>query len=190
MPLNPGLVSKCISGLWLIFLLYWIVHAFGNKRSTFKQSRSSRLLYLVITTGFVYAIVSIRQLRIPLVRTTLATQLAGIALCASGIGIAIWARRVLGTNWSGIVTLKEGHTLVRRGPYSLVRHPIYSGVLLAAAGSFLAVLPTLQGVICLCFLFVGLRLKSLFEEQVLSRQFPDEYPQYRREVKALVPYVY
>src|SRR6185437_7787826 len=117
---------------------------FGNKRSTFKQSRSSRLLYLVITAGFVYAIVNIRQLHVVLVRPTVATQLSGIALCAIGIGIAIWARRVLGTNWSGIVTLKEGHTLIRRGPYAYVRHPIYSGILLAAAGTFLAVLPTLQ----------------------------------------------
>ena len=190
MAMDPGLVAKVISGLWLIFLLYWLFHAFGNKRSVFKQSRSSRLLYLVFTAGFVYLIVSIRQLRVPLVRVTTATQLAGIVLCAAGVGIAIWSRRILGTNWSGIVTLKEGHTLVRRGPYAFVRHPIYSGILLAAAGSFLAVLPTLQGVICLCFLFVGFRLKSLLEERMLSQHFPEEYPRYRREVKALVPFVY
>lgn len=190
MPWDPALVSKIITALWLIFLLYWLSHAFGNKRDVYKQSRSSRLFYLVITTGFVYTIISIRQLHLPLVRTTPATQLAGILLCATGIGIAIWARRMLGTNWSGIVTVKEGHTLVRRGPYAYVRHPIYSGILLAAIGSFLAVLPTLQGVICLCFLFIGFRLKSVLEERVLSRQFPDEYSRYRREVKALVPYVY
>src|SRR6185312_13977721 len=108
----------------------------------------------------------------------------------AGIAIAIWARRILGTNWSALVTLKEGHTLIRRGPYAYVRHPIYSGILLAAAGTFLAVLPTLQGIISFCLLFVGFRLKSRLEERVLSQQFPDEYPQYFREVKALVPFIY
>jgi protein-S-isoprenylcysteine O-methyltransferase Ste14 len=188
--LDRGLVAKVINGLWLVFLLYWLFHAFGNKRSTFRQSRRARLFYQVLTAGLVGLIVGIRQLRVPLLRMTTTTQLAGIALCAAGVGIAIWSRRVLGNNWSGMVTLKEGHTLVRRGPYSLVRHPIYSGLLLAAAGSFLAVLPTLQGLVSLCLLFVGFRLKSLSEEQLLSRQFPEEYPRYRKETKALVPFIY
>src|SRR5437764_9526045 len=105
MPLNTNLVSEIVTGIWLIFFLYWLFRAFGNKRSVFKQSRWSRLFYLVITTGFIYTIVSIHQLRIPLVRTTIVTLLAGILLCATGIGIAIWSRRILGTNWSGIVAL-------------------------------------------------------------------------------------
>jgi protein-S-isoprenylcysteine O-methyltransferase Ste14 len=190
MALNSSLVGGIVGGLWGVLILYWVFRAFGNKRSVFKQSRPSRLLYLVITTGFIYAIFSACQLRVPLVRTTVVTQLVGVLTCAAGIGIAIWARRTLGTNWSGIVTLKEGHTLVRRGPYAYVRHPIYSAILLAAAGTFLAVQPTVQGVFCLCLSFVGLRLKSRLEERVLSQRFPEEYPGYCREVKALVPFVY
>ena len=190
MPLNPRLVADIIQCLWLIFVLYWLVNAFGNKKNVYKQSHKSRLIFLLITTGFIYTIISIRRLHIQLLPATMATQLAGIVLCAVGIGIAIWARRVLGANWSGIVTLKQDHELVRRGPYRFVRHPIYSGVLLAAAGTFVAILPTLQGLICMTFLFTGLRLKSLYEEQILSRTFPDQYPQYRREVKALVPFIY
>jgi protein-S-isoprenylcysteine O-methyltransferase Ste14 len=190
MPLNSSLVSEIITLLWLIFFLYWLFRAFGNKRSVFKQSRSSRFLYLAITAGCIYTIINIRQLRIPLVRTTKVTQVAGILLCATGIGIAIWARRILGTNWSGFVTLKEGHTLVRRGPYGYVRHPIYSGLILAAAGTCLAQQPTLLGFIYVCLVFVGLRLKSRLEERVLSQEFPDEYPRYCHEVKALVPFIY
>jgi len=144
----------------------------------------------VLTVGFIYTIVTFRPLHIVLVPVSIVTQLVGIVLCATGIAIAIWARRVLGTNWSGIITLKQDHELIRRGPYRVVRHPIYSGVLLGAAGSFLALLPTVQGAICMLFLFAGLRLKSLFEESLLSRHFPGEYPQYRREVKALIPFVY
>jgi protein-S-isoprenylcysteine O-methyltransferase Ste14 len=190
MVLNNHVAVAIINGLWLIFFLYWTVHAFRNKRTVYKQSRWSLLLLGVITTGFVYPIVAADRLRIPLLRTTLVTQFIGILLCAAGIAIAIWARRTLGTNWSGTVTLKQDHTLVRSGPYAVVRHPIYSGIMLAAVGTFLALLPTLQAVICLCFIFVGLRLKSLLEEQILTQNFPDEYPQYRREVKALVPFIY
>lgn len=142
------------------------------------------------SAGFIYPVLTIRQLRIPLVRASLGTQVLGIMLCAAGIGIAIWARRTLGTNWSGMVTLKEEHELVRRGPYGYVRHPIYSGVFLAAAGTFLALTPTVPAVICLGLLFVGFRLKSLHEERLLSEIFPDQYPRYRREVRALVPFVY
>ena len=190
MLLNPRVMAGIINGLWLVFFVYWALHARGNKKSVYEQGRLSRLTFLVLTVGFIYTIVTLRPLHIVLVPVSIGTQLVGIVLCAVGIGIAIWARRVLGTNWSGIVTLKQDHELIRRGPYRLVRHPIYSGILLAAAGSFLALLPTIQGVICMLFLFIGLRLKSMFEESLLSRHFPDEYPQYRREVKALIPFVY
>jgi protein-S-isoprenylcysteine O-methyltransferase Ste14 len=190
MLLNQHIVVGVINAMWLILLVYWTVNAFGNKKSIYKQSRRSRLVFLVITTGFIYTIIHIDRLHIRLLPTTLATQVAGIILSALGIAIAIWARRTLGTNWSGIITLKQDHTLVRTGPYAIVRHPIYSGVLLAAAGTFLALLPTLQGVICLGFIFAGFRLKSLFEEQILSQNFPNQYPQYRREVMALVPFIY
>src|SRR3954468_16629575 len=105
--LSPALVSRIISGLWLALILYWLFLAFGNKKNRFKQSRSSRIVYLVITAGVVYAITHVRQLRIPLIPTTPATQIAGILLCATGIAIAIRARHILGTNWSGIVTVKQ-----------------------------------------------------------------------------------
>jgi len=187
---SPALVSRVVSGLWIALVLYWLVLAFGNKKNRFRQSILSRVVYLAVTLGVVYAIINIRQLRIPLLPTNAATQIMGMILCAAGIAVAAWARHRLGTNWSGIVALKQDHTLVRNGPYRYVRHPIYSGIILAAAGTFLAVLPTLQGVISLLFILVGFRLKSRLEERVLSREFPEEYPRYCSEVKALVPFVY
>jgi protein-S-isoprenylcysteine O-methyltransferase Ste14 len=190
MLLDTRLVSGVIVCIWLVFELYWLLHARGNKKTVYSQSRGSRLLYLVLMFAVVLVVTSIPQLRIPLLPTNIATQVAGIILCAAGVVLAIQARRTLGANWSGIVTLKEDHTLVRRGPYRFVRHPIYSGILLAAAGSFLALLPTVQAVICLLFLLFNYRRKSLLEERILSQNFPDEYPQYCREVKALVPFIY
>jgi protein-S-isoprenylcysteine O-methyltransferase Ste14 len=188
--LAPALVSRVISALWLALIAYWLVLGFGNKKNRVKQSRSSRVVYLVVAVGVVYGITHVRQLRIPLLATTAAGQIAGMLLCGAGIAIAMWARHILGTNWSGIVTVKQGHTLIRIGPYRYVRHPIYSGIILGAAGTFLAVLPTVQGVISLVFILVGLRVKSRLEERLLTGEFPEEYPRYCREVKALVPFVY
>lgn len=188
MPLNPHLVKYVIDGLWMVFALYWLAHAAGNKRSVYRQSRVSRLIFLLVLVLVLYLLLSTRPLAVRILPNTAATQIVGIALCATGIALAIGARRVLGTNWSGIVTLKEGHELIRRGPYRFVRHPIYSGVILGALGSTVAVWPTLQGAAFLLVLTAGLRLKSLKEEEILSAQFP-EYAQYKREVKALIPFV-
>lgn len=190
MLLDVHLVRHIIQSLWGLFILYWLAHARGNKKSVYRQSRWAWLLYLTIFFVFVNAILPLRRLRIRVLPYTIVTQTTGIVLCAAGIALAIWARRVLGTNWSGMVTLKEGHVLIRHGPYRFVRHPIYSGVILAVVGSFAATLPTWQGLVCVLYLLVGLRVKSLQEERLLARQFPAEYASYRRDVKALIPFVY
>lgn len=188
MPLDTHVVGYVIDGLWLVFALYWLAHAVGNKRSVYRQSRTSRLLFLVGLVILAYVIFHAMPLAVRVLPNTLATQIVGMVVCAVGIAIAIRARRVLGANWSGIVTLKEDHELIRRGPYRFVRHPIYSGVLLGAAGSIIALTPTLQGVAFFVVLAAGLKLKSLKEEEILGAQFP-EYAQYKREVKALIPFV-
>ncbi|HEY2587519.1 MAG TPA: isoprenylcysteine carboxylmethyltransferase family protein [Tepidisphaeraceae bacterium] len=188
MPLDTRVVGYVIDGLWLVFALYWLAHAMGNKRSVYRQSRTSRLLFLMILVLLAYVIFHTMPLAVRVLPHTLATQIAGMVLCAAGVAIAIGARRVLGANWSGIVTLKEDHELIRRGPYRFVRHPIYSGVILAFAGGVVALTPTLQGVAFLVVLAAGLKLKSLKEEEILGAQFP-EYAQYKREVKALIPFV-
>jgi protein-S-isoprenylcysteine O-methyltransferase Ste14 len=188
MPLDAHVVGYVIDGLWLIFALYWIAHAVGNKRSVYRQGWLSRMMFLIGLGALAVIVVHVRPLMARVLPNTKATQIAGIILCAAGIALAIGARRVLGGNWSGVITLKEGHELIRRGPYRYVRHPIYSGVILAAAGSFISLMPTFQGVACVLLIAAGLRLKSLKEEELLATHFPD-YAQYKREVKALIPFV-
>jgi protein-S-isoprenylcysteine O-methyltransferase Ste14 len=113
----------------------------------------------------------------------------GFAITAAGIAFAIWARLSIGRNWSGTVTVKQDHELVRSGPYSLVRHPIYSGLSLALLGTALGVGEVrclLAFVLCL-FEF---KRKSLLEERFMIEQFGAQYVQYRREVKGLIPFVW
>ena len=100
----------------------------------------------------------------------------------------VWARATLAGNWSADVVFKENHELVERGPYRYVRHPIYSGFILMAAGGIL-LLGTATALAVLLGLPVLLWLKLSQEEALLTRHFPDEYPRYKARVKALIPFI-
>ena len=102
--------------------------------------------------------------------------------------LAVCSRVFLGRNWSAMVTIKQDHEIIRRGPYALVRHPMYSGFLLAVLGTALAV-GEVRGLLALGFVFLGLWLKLRTEEQFLTEQFGAQYIQYQRESKALIPFV-
>ena len=113
-------------------------------------------------------------------------KLAGLILTIVGCLFAIWARLALGANWSGRATVKADHQLVTGGPYSLTRHPIYTGLMAAVVGSALVV----GEVRCLIGVFVillALMIKMSQEEQLMMQTFPEAYPSYRRRVKALIP---
>src|SRR5579884_4124777 len=125
----------------------------------------------------------------PFVPATRTVAYAGLALVFAGISFAVWARFYLGGNWSGVVTVKKDHNLVRQGPYAIVRHPIYSGLLLAILGS-VVVYRELRGVIAVVLFLVMLRLKSLTEERFMTEKFGLEYRQYQQQVKALIPFIW
>ncbi len=182
-------VQWIVLGMWLAWALYWFVNAFGNKRSVYTQSWGSRLSYIAFGFASAFLIVHVDATHVQIFRENLATQLAGIAACVAGFAITIWARIILGGNWSGLITLKENHELVRSGPYRFARHPIYSGVILAVIGTELALNPTLSGPLLVVLMAAALKVKSLGEEKVLKQQFPESYPEYQRQVKPLVPFV-
>jgi protein-S-isoprenylcysteine O-methyltransferase Ste14 len=119
----------------------------------------------------------------------LGAQLAGSVLALAGVGLAIWARLMLGRNWSSVVMIRQDHQLIRCGPYALVRHPIYAGMLLALLGTAVA-LGEIRGLLAVAIAFVAWLFKSRLEERWLTEHFGEEYEQYRREVKALIPYVF
>jgi protein-S-isoprenylcysteine O-methyltransferase len=106
-----------------------------------------------------------------------------------GAVLAIWARFSLGGNWSATVTIKAGHTLVRRGPYALVRHPIYSGLLLALLGTVL-LFNQVRCLLALALIVLMLASKIRMEERFMAEQFGAEYVAYKQRVKALIPFVW
>jgi protein-S-isoprenylcysteine O-methyltransferase Ste14 len=110
----------------------------------------------------------------------------GVALTFAGCLFACWARVVLGRNWSGNATVKDNHELIVKGPYTLTRHPIYTGLLTATLGTVLIV-GKWRAIVGFAVIALMLILKMSQEERLMTQQFPDTYPSYRQRVKALIP---
>jgi protein-S-isoprenylcysteine O-methyltransferase Ste14 len=110
----------------------------------------------------------------------------GLVLTAVGLGLAVWARLHLGENWSASVTIKEGHDLIRSGPYAYLRHPIYSGILLALLGTVVA-LGEWRGLIGFCVILISLIIKAKREEAWLAREFGGSWQEHRRHAGFLLP---
>ncbi len=113
----------------------------------------------------------------------------GLALTIAGIAFAIWARFFLGTNWSATPSIKQGHELVRSGPYAIVRHPIYSGLLLGLLGTAIYA-GDFRALAAFGIVLIGLKWKSLTEESLMQQQFGAQYMEYRRQVKGIIPFVW
>ena len=112
----------------------------------------------------------------------------GLFLFALGLGFAIWARLHIGRNWGAPMSQKDEPELVTGGPYQLVRHPIYSGILLAVLGTAIA----LSWLFLVALVLVGVYFtySAIIEERYLTEQFPDTYPVYRRSTKMLVSFIF
>ena len=111
----------------------------------------------------------------------------GLVLFAVGLGFAIWARTHIGRNWGLPMTQKNEPELITSGPYHLVRHPIYSGILLAGVGTAVA----LHWLWLIVVFLAGVYFiySATVEERYLTEQLPDAYPVYKRTTKMLVPYI-
>ncbi|HVI46348.1 MAG TPA: isoprenylcysteine carboxylmethyltransferase family protein [Chitinophaga sp.] len=116
-------------------------------------------------------------------------QLTGALLCIVGVGTCIWSRALLGSNWSGGVTAKKDHELVVKGPYRLVRHPIYTGFICALAGTCL-VTGGLGAIVITSVYTLGLCMKINQEEVLLSDIFPGSYAAYQQHTRKLIPFIW
>lgn len=183
--------DSIIIGCWAIFFVYWLISAVKVKAIAEKQSLLSALRHrtLVGLSWFLLAFQGLPSpLNSPLTPRTVGTQILGAAICVAGLFVTIWARRTLAGNWSSDVTFKQGHELVKAGPYRFVRHPIYTGLLIMCLGSAIDI-TCLRAWLALLVMFTGFWIKLKQEEKLLLRHFPDTYPAYQKQVKALVPFV-
>jgi protein-S-isoprenylcysteine O-methyltransferase Ste14 len=179
--------------MWCAWMAYWIATSRNVKPDERRESSPSRWLHLgplLVATWLVLA----PQAGLPWLDERFVARAAwlpctGAVLTATGLLFAVWARRHIGRNWSATVTIKAGHELVTSGPYALVRHPIYSGLLLAFAGTALA-RGEWRGIVALFIVLLALWRKLRLEEHWMRERFGAPYDDYARRVKALIPFVF
>ena len=176
------------AALWLILVAYWTYGYFGNKRSEYVWRPAWRAAAIVAFIAMVVALLEIPAMGTRVFRPPEPVVWAGLAVCASGIGFAIWARRTLGRNWSGAIAIKEGHELITSGPYRLVRHPIYTGLLVGLAGTVMGS-GRVRELLILAAAVLAVWFKLSVEEKLMLRRFPEAYPQYRKRTKVIIPFV-
>ncbi len=179
--------------LWIAWGAYWWAAARDVKSTVRHEPFGSRLLHLV-PLAVAAALLAVQTfpalpwLNARWVPATPWTVWIGAAMLAGGLAFTVWARRTLGRNWSATVTLKQDHALVVEGPYRLVRHPIYTGLLLGFAGSALA-RGDARGILVVVIVVLALWRKLRLEERWMVERFGADYDDYRRRVPALVPFV-
>lgn len=183
--------SFIVPGCWIVFIGYWIISAFRQKPAAQRESFATMLAYRV---PLIIAGMSLWSARFHAKANFLLTpqselmEAIACALSLFGLWVMLWARRTLGSNWSSEVAFKKGHELVRNGPYRYVRHPIYTGLLLLCLGTAVAI-GRVYAWLSLPFFVLGFWIKLTLEEAVMLQHFRNEYPAYRKQVKALVPFI-
>lgn len=179
---------------WVLFLAYWWISAIGVKKNIRRRSWRWETGIRVLAIAGIIALTRLPATRAifqggpPPAEINSVEGIVGLLVCMAGFALAVWARRHLGRNWGMPMSLKEGHELVTTGPYRYVRHPIYTGMLLAILGSGLVNGPIWVVV------FAGMAIYCVYsartEENLMLQQFPEQYAGYKRRTKAIFPYIF
>ena len=171
---------------WAAFWIYWLVAAFSMKKGRQLWNRQLRVRALIFVV--VLLLVRAGAFRHHTSHSDPLLAGIGIVLFVAGLGFAVWARLHIGRNWGMPMSQKEAPELVTSGPYHLVRHPIYTGILAAGVGSAIALSWSWLIPVALAgFYFI---YSATVEERYLAQAFPDTYPAYRRSTKMLVPFIF
>ncbi len=181
---------RVLSYTWAAFGVYWLAVARGGTPDQTSESpiyRAVRLAILVITFTLLFSdrtATGILDRRF--VPQFPAVEYSGFFLTLSGLAVALWARIHLGQYWSDKVVLKADHQLIQSGPYTYIRHPIYSGVLLGVAGTALLV-GEWRGVLAFALLLTNYAIKAKKEERILSARFSDQFQEHVRHAGFFPP---
>lgn len=170
---------------WAAFWIYWLVMSFTAKagRSRWTQFAGFRVAIILV----VLYLLRLRVFKGHAVTADPVLEGIGLAVFVLGLAVAIWARVYIGRNWGMPMSEKAGTELVTTGPYSRIRHPIYTGVILALVGNALAIsLYWLIGVALIGGYFI---YSAFSEERHMADVFPGTYPAYKGKTKMLIPFV-
>jgi protein-S-isoprenylcysteine O-methyltransferase Ste14 len=191
--MTRGWPAVLISAFWLLWALYWLVSARSLKPIRQRESLTSRLTFFVVMLLAAALLLAghhrVHWLQAQWIGGGWTRYWVAVALVVAGLSFSVWARRTLGGNWSGTVSVKVDHELVQTGPYRRIRHPIYTGLLLAVFGSGLAA-GRLYGMAAFLLVALALWWRLRIEERWMAAEFGQRYEGYRRSSWALIPFVF
>jgi protein-S-isoprenylcysteine O-methyltransferase Ste14 len=182
--------GELITASWLLFAAYWLFAALGSKKPAKKEPAAERFAHIIFMAAGFYLFYK-NNLPFGLSdRRFLPDKMwiawVGGALTFAGVLFAIWARYTIGREWSGEVQIKEDHQLIRSGPYAHIRHPIYTGVLLALTGTAVAI-GEYRAIIGVGMFLIGFIRKAKKEERFLAGQFGPAFDEHRRHTGFFLP---
>jgi protein-S-isoprenylcysteine O-methyltransferase Ste14 len=184
--------NKVIIVCWIIFWAYWLISAFGSKKNATSQVKR---FFSIRISIFVLAVILFRFLNVQnysfqnrIVTSNVGLLSAGLIIFILGLLLAVWARVSLGKNWGMPMTQKQNPELVTAGPYKYIRHPIYSGILVAMLGAAISssiFWLTIFAITAIYFIYC-----AVAEEKIMIEQFPKDYPAYKGKTNMLFPFVF
>jgi protein-S-isoprenylcysteine O-methyltransferase Ste14 len=176
--------------LWAAWVIAWMLWAFQSKQTQQRESLGSRMSYTVFVWAAMVLMFFGKNMGAEWQSEIVAYHpwlgWTGVTVTTLGFVITFWARFILGSNWSGTVTIKVAHELVRTGPYRYVRHPIYTGMVVAMAGTALA-RDQWKGAAAVVLLWLSFSIKRLKEEEFMRQAFGAQYIDYSRTTGAIFP---
>lgn len=183
-------MERAVQWVWIALAIYWVISARQVKRAKEREGQLSFWLRIVLLAAIFEFLFSpwgrIGWLGARFVPDTRLVGGIGLAIEIAGVALAAWARYCLGANWSGAVTLKEGHELVGKGPYKRIRHPIYTGIAVGLAGTAI-VIGEWRGVLAFAAIFIAHFIKARKEEAWLSREFGAAFESHRAQTGMFLP---
>ena len=186
-------MNPVISALWGAFCAYWVLAASLSEQKPAARAEGPGSILTYACPWLLAFLLLTDHLRFwPLSMRFLPDRpgfvWVGIVILVAGLGLAVWGRRHLGAYWSGYLVIREGHALIRNGPYAIVRHPIYAGITLGVLGTAVAI-GEWRALVAVALVLAAHVRKIMLEEDWLLQQFGEEYARYRREVRAIIPFV-
>ena len=188
--LSPQRAFVIASRTWFVWVIFWMAMAFLSKSTKRRETRAQRLEHAIpALLGFLLIFRAGSGggwLTRPVMPDNETLMAIGVALTMLGLLFTVWARFALGSNWSGTVTIKAGHQLIRRGPYRFIRHPIYTGMLVALLGTVITQ-RLVTGLLGFAIVFIALWRKAKREESFLSQEFGPAFDEHRRHTGMFLP---
>ena len=179
-------VALVIGVTWVAFWIYWLAASAGVKAGRTRWGRFAGIRVSIVL--IVLLLVRAKVFKGQTISTDAWLEGVGLAIFMCGLAVAVWARLYLGRNWGTPMSEKVDPELVTTGPYSRVRHPIYSGLILAMVGTAIAV--SWYWLIGLALLGPYFVYSAIMEERYMAGLFPDAYPDYKRSTKMLIPLMF